>query len=351
MKLFCDITPLIGNLAGIGMYTKNLLQGIHRQAPEIEFHSGLRTLDKTWIHKFQMDFQTVYGFPVKIHHKYLPGRLTGKPGSLLARFLNFHAADYDVVHMTASLCPIWMNMDSFHNAVFTVHDMYAFHDDLPLNSSWYEKSIRASLPGQLKEAAAVITVSEYSKQEILRYIDIPEKKICIIPNIVQWNPSDNSWKNSLILQKYTLNQSPFFLAVSTLRPHKNYANLIRGYRKFQQSNDFHGEKLVIVGFRQPDDGEVYDLIQTTPGIIHLSGVPEPDLKMLYHSAVGFFLISWMEGFGIPLLEAMSCGTPSCYSQGTSLSEIGRNSAFSVPPADVDAIAKQFARFADGGPEI
>ena len=55
MKLFCDITPLIGNLAGIGMYTKNLLQGIHRQAPEIEFHSGLRTLDKTWIHKFQMD--------------------------------------------------------------------------------------------------------------------------------------------------------------------------------------------------------------------------------------------------------------------------------------------------------
>ena len=133
-----------------------------------------------------------------------------------------------------------------------------------------------------------------------------------------------------------------------MRPHKNYANLIRGFRKFSQSADYHGEKLVIVGIRQPDDTEVYELIQSTPGVLHLSGISGQDLKMLYHKAIGFFLISFMEGFGIPLLEAMTCGTPSCYSAGTSLQEIGRDGAFSVPPTDIDAIANQFAVFADGG---
>ncbi len=351
MKLFCDVTPLTGNLAGIGVYTKNLLQGIHRLDPGIEFHCGIRSLNWKLIREFHMDYQNIYGFPVKIHHKLIPGRLTGKPGTTLSRLLNFKASDYDLIHMTASLCPIWMNFDSYRKAIFTVHDMYTFHHDLPLNHSWYEEEIRKKLPAQLQECAAVITVSEYSKKEIIHFTGIPAEKIHVIPNSVQWDPSDHYWENSSILQQYQLENIPFFLSVSTLRPHKNYANLIRGFRKFCQSPDYHGERLLIVGIRQPDDAEVYDLIQSTPGVLHLSGIPAPDLKMLYHRAKGFFLISFMEGFGIPLLEAMTCGTPCCYSSGTSLQEIGRDAAFSVSPADIDAIADQFAVFAEGGNAI
>ena len=211
MKLFCDVTPLTGNLAGIGVYTKNLLQGIHQIDPAIEFHCGIRSMNWKLIKDFHMDYRSTYGFPVKIHHKFIPGRLTGKPDTALARLLSFRASDYDVIHMTASLCPVWMNFDSFRNAVFTVHDMYAFHDDLPLNHSWYENEIRNKLPDQLQRCAAVITVSEYSKKEIIHFTGLPPEKIHVIPNIVQWDQHDQSWQNSTILQEQDLTGTPFFL--------------------------------------------------------------------------------------------------------------------------------------------
>lgn len=74
--------------------------------------------------------------------------------------------------------------------------------------------------------------------------------------------------------------------------------------------------------------------------------------MLYHTAKGFLSVSLLEGFGIPLLEAMTCGCPSCYSTGNSMDEIGRNSALRVaPPLDIDAIIEAFKRLSAEGSEI
>ncbi len=106
----------------------------------------------------------------------------------------------------------------------------------------------------------------------MRFVAIDPCKIHVIPNIVQWNSADETWKTDSILHDNDLENTPYFLAVSTLRPHKNYANLIRGFRKYMESGEYHGEKLVVVGIRQPDDDEVYQMIQSTRNVVHFSGI-------------------------------------------------------------------------------
>lgn len=347
MKIFFDPTPLLHHPSGVSVYLQNFLKGTEKLFPETMLHTGMSSVNILLHNEIKKRFTLLSSMPLHYHARYIPGRMINH-----LPFLGFNAQDYDVMFFPGHICPPHVPVFELKNAVFVVHDMFLWHRDLyPTPTKWQRVFIDL-LPAQLERSQAVITVSEFSKQEIIKYTGIASEKIHVIPNAVQWNESELSgWQNSSILNANRILPKQFFLSVSSLDKHKNHVSLIHAFKQFGNSKDYHGEKLVIVGKRVQDDAEVMEKINSNDNIIHLEKLSKTDLLCLYHQAKGFISVSLMEGFGIPLLEAMSTGCPACYSAGTSMDEIGRNAAIKVNPHDINEIAQTFAILSEGGSEI
>lgn len=189
----------------------------------------------------------------------------------------------------------------------------------------------------------IATVSQFSRGEISRFLRVPEKSVTIIPNavprmideIVEKEPS------SAPLGRY-------FLAVGTAARHKNFSTLMRGYWEYATRSS-NPAKLVIVGGESkvlaggsPTAGELDD------HVVSLGRVPDDELKWLYTHARSFVFPSLYEGFGIPPLEAQSCGCPVLASSAASLPEVLGDSAIYFDPRDPTDLAGKLSRVdADG----
>lgn len=351
MKIFCDTTPLMHYPSGISIYTDRLLHEISVSNQSIDIHTGISSINLKLHSELKKRCSEAIGHNVLYHPLYLPGRIQSISHNPFRPMFGFKNKDYDIIFFPGHICPPHVPFRSFENAVFTVHDMFWWHDEFALKQyDWQEYFIR-NLPAQLEQAANVITVSEFSRKEIMKYASIQPEKIIVIPEAVQWNINDDKWKSSNILQKNRLTEKGFFLAVSSLDKHKNYISLLSAFENYCSSPDYAGENLVIVGKRGNGDDKIIDAIQKNSKVIRLQGITSEDLRMLYHRAKGFLSVSLLEGFGMPLLEAMTCGCPVCHSTGNSMDEIGRNSALKVAPLDIDAITEAFKRLSAGGSEI
>ena len=253
------------------------------------------------------------------------------------------------MHFFSHIAPPYCMPSDFSKAILSIHDMFLWHKEYISNSPDTMKYIKEVLPFQAEKARAVFTISEFSRREINQYIGIPLEKIYVIPLAAQW--SNNAFFSSDILSKNALIPKSYFLSVSVLMPHKNYITLFAAYKKYRQSPNYAGEKLVVVGKLDSCFTDIREALDNDPNIIHLENLPENDLRILYENSKGFFLVSKFEGFGIPLLEAMSCKIPACYGKGSAMDEIGRNAAYGVSPDNIDEISEIFALFSNGGKEI
>ena len=347
LKIFFDASSICWGIAGIPVYTRQVARFL-AQHPEIEFHTGLKSLNPASHKNYQSQLKKLVGNNVNYHKIFLPGRL-GWQLPLIHPIMSFDSAQYDILHYPSHVAPCFVPPSDFGNVILTVHDMFLWHKEYAFDNQKAAEKIKKALPTQTEKAKAIFTISEFSRQEIHRYLGIPLEKIYTVPIATQWSnidfmPSDVLLKNSLSARSY-------FLAVSTLLPHKNYITLFTAFKKYQQSTNYAGEKLVVVGKRKEQFKDICDALDTTPNVIHLQNIPENDLRTLYENCKGFFLVSKLEGFGIPLLEAMSCKVPACYGQGSSMDEIGRDAAYGVNPDDIDKIAETFAVFSAGGKEV
>ena len=144
------------------------------------------------------------------------------------------------------------------------------------------------------------------------------------------------------------------MSVGALSVHKNYPVLLDAFDLYlagRKTSKGKTEKLVIAGARVPGDEKIMERIQRHPHILYLSNLSSEDLFTLYRNALGTFCLSRIEGFGIPLLEAMSCGCPACYAGGSSMDEIGRDAAWKVPPNEPEPAAEVMKIFRAGGSEL
>lgn len=340
MKLFVDTSSLIHYPCGIGVYTVQLLKHLEKYS-DLKIYTGLKCLSSHSHKHVQEILQTYCEKQIKYSSIRLPGRLKFQ-NKFLQNLFSFHSSQYDIAHFVGNVIPACVPYDDLSNVILTIHDMFMWHPELSL----YEKKLisyyRHHIPAQAQQCAAIITVSEFSKNEIIKFLDIPEKKIHVIPIATQWNVALPEFCD--ILTRYGLDEKKYFFSVSSLHKHKNYTSLCHAFAKYHKSNEYGGEKLVIVGSRQYGDEIIYGLFQHTPDVIHIPRVSEAELRYLYAKAKGFFLVSKLEGFGIPLLEAMSCHTPACYGKGNSMDEIGRDAAVGVEPDDIYGIADVFRYF-------
>lgn len=221
--------------------------------------------------------------------------------------------------------------------VVTIHDVA--HLEHPEWYSWkFSTFYRWLLPRLLKRVSLVLTVSEFSKVRIVDIFGLSSEKVIVTPLGVDTRFSRSSGERvKNVISHYGID-SPYLISIASISERKNLRRLIEAWHQVGIS----GIRLVIVGAKGlPFAGKSY--LPSDPSIMYLGYVPDEDLPVLYSGAVGAIYVSLYEGFGLPVLEAMACGTPVLASNVTSLPEVVGDAGLLVDPYDVEAIAHGICR--------
>lgn len=226
--------------------------------------------------------------------------------------------------------------------VVVVHDM-VFKDCPETTSAKTRFLLNTFLKRSMKRADRVITVSEFSKQRIQHYYDISDEKISIVPCGVdtdRYRPLDDDDDSVLeaIKRKYGI-EGEYILYLGTIEPRKNILNLIKAYEKFTESGqDF--PKLVIAGGKGWLFDEIFEYVDKhalNDRVIFTGYIQDNEKAPLLGGAEIFCFPSLYEGFGIPILEAMACGTPVLTANAASLPEVGGNACEYCDPLSAESI--------------
>jgi alpha-1,3-rhamnosyl/mannosyltransferase len=229
-------------------------------------------------------------------------------------------------------------------AVTTIHDV-AFvtkPDAYGFFEQWYQ---RFAVRFAGKHADCVLTVSEFSKLEIVRYFHVAAEKIAVTPlgfDPTQFHPQQEIRRSPVPLVPGTA----YFLFVGRIEWKKNIAGLLAGFRLYKEKNPASNVALVLVGKRGYGGDEAVCTIDGWAGkdsVHELGYVSQVDLPSVYAGAEAFVFPSWYEGFGIPVLEAMASGIPVITAKAASLPEVAGDAALYVDPADSFSIATAIGR--------
>lgn len=227
--------------------------------------------------------------------------------------------------------------------VVTIHDMVSFvypDTHTRLTNLLFHHYIPRTLPF----VDRIVTPSETSKRDILRFYGVPEGLIKVIPHGVPSHFAPVSHATVLeILRRYEIPQ-PYLLTVGDFHPRKNLRTLLRAYRVLRSHGLPH--RLVIAGrkaWNSPGTTKELQEFGLENDIILPGYVAEGDLPALYSGASVFVFPSLYEGFGLPALESMACGTPVVASTGSSLPEVIGEAGLAVHPTDVRGFAEALER--------
>ncbi len=184
--------------------------------------------------------------------------------------------------------------------------------------------LKTLLPLVKKKAKAFLTISEFSKKEIIELLKIPEEKIHVVRLAAadRYQVMHDEHRINRIRKRYGLS-GPFILNVGTLEPRKNITMLISVFGALKKKGLFEG-KLVLCGPRGWYYQSIFEKIEELKlkeDVMVLGYIPDEDLPCIYNAAEIFVYPSFYEGFGLPVLEAMSCGCPVVVSNRSALSEL------------------------------
>jgi glycosyltransferase involved in cell wall biosynthesis len=222
--------------------------------------------------------------------------------------------------------------------VVTIHDiLFETHPEL-FEGAFSERSV-GLIRRTARRAAVVLTVSEFSRRALVDRYHLPPEKVLVTPNGVDreaFRPLQT--EPAGIRERYRLD-GPFVLFVGRIEPRKNLPRLIRAFSRIRGKVG-DGIRLVIAGQEDFRSREVFEEAkrQGERSVVFLGAVPDADLPALYNLAEALVYPSLAEGFGIPVLEAMACGTPVLASPRGALPEVGGDAVLWVEPEDEEALA-------------
>jgi len=251
--------------------------------------------------------------------------------------LRGHLWEQFVLPRKARHCLLWSPCNagpvSLERQVITIHDC-AFADLPEYYSENYVRWYRWMTPRLLRKCRRIITVSEFSRQRIVEFGRIEPEKVSVIPNGV--TPFWEQLTPDRVAEVRSRLKLPerYVLSVGSLEPRKNIKRLIEAWAQVPAKD---GSELVIVGsscrvFQDPG-------LNGAEGSVRMLGyVSDDDLPAVYAGASVFVYPSLYEGFGLPVLEAMACGTPVICSNRTALPEVAGDAAILVDPESVQEMA-------------
>lgn len=318
MKIAIDVSQVVFEGTGVATYTENLVKNIaaiDKKNHYLLFGSSLRRTK--YLKNFCESFKKYPSFSFKIF-KYPPSFL-----SLLWNKMHVFSIDkligkVDVLHTSD-----WLEPPSSAKKVTTIHDLVVFVTPESTPKSIIDTQLK-KLSWVSRESKKVIAVSQSTKNDIAKYLKIDPSKISVIYEASNFKEIRDIEILNKIKNKYNL-PDKFFLVVGTSK-RKNLDNIIAAFNKFD--NNYH---LVITGRSNKHENK---LIQ------EIGFIPEIELQAIYTLASALIYIPTYEGFGLPVLEALSCGCQVVASNVSSLPEVGGDAVFYADPYSIEDITKQ-----------
>jgi len=270
------------------------------------------------------------------HHKQIRQifRYIVNPLGLLGKHADvYHITDHANAHLLAALDP--------KKTIITCHDLTAPYWMMTYVKPTFKKQIKHWVERWrvrfLKNAAKIIAVSEATKLDIIRYLNIPEKQITVIPEGVAstFGPCTNTRILHRVKKTHTLPDT-YLLHVGTTYYNKNIEGLLNIFFNLAQ----HNTDLYLIKVGELWTKEQAAIIHASPfaaRIRHIGSVPTTDLPAIYASATALLQPSYAEGFGFTVLEAMACGCPVIISHIPALTELVQNNGIhiSLPPTPAE----------------
>jgi len=330
LRIGFDATAAVSQGAGIGRYTRELLRAVAQADPN-------------------NDYRIFYA------SRTVPHPLPPLPANFRVTRLPFHDIWLARVWQRAQapLPADWITgpIDLFHSPDFTlppvrcgtrtlltVHDL-SFVRDPDSAAPGLRGYLEVVVPRSVARADHILADSAATRDDLIELYQAPPEKVSVLYCGIDaaFRPVRDLQIQAAVRARYGLGSAPFIVAVSTLQPRKNYVRLIQAFARLSTQ----GVNLVIAGGK----GWLFETIfaeverlRLQERVIFPGFVADDDLPALYSAARLLAYPSLYEGFGLPMLEAMACGTPVVASTASCLPEVAGDAARLVSPTDVEALA-------------
>ena len=246
----------------------------------------------------------------------------------------------DILHCTSNTAPIYCDIP----LVLTLHDIIFLEPRDKNNKSLYQNMgwlyRRKVVPKILDKCRRIITVSNFEKQNIINKLNIPEKRMAMIYN--GYNEWFTTFKDVADIYKSYIDKPGYFFFLGNTDPKKNTERTLIAYSKYLEKSSIKRKLLMADLDKEYLNGIIErNHIENIRNQIVMPGyIVNSDLPYIYNRAFAFLYTSLRESFGIPLLEAMACGTPVITSNTSSMPEIAGNDAILINPESSDEIAEK-----------
>lgn len=334
MKIGLDYFSTLGR-GGNSVYAKNLIRALAKIDRENRYYLYY------YLHTFLRSRRD--GDLAGKNFKLMPvcfSRLGLSISDRLIRFINQASLKIftrlnrvDIFHFTNPLNFI----NGFKRAVVTIHDLAPLH-----NSQWVKKSsfdfFKKNIRNVLNQAKMVLASSYFTKDDIIKFFNIPEEKIRVV-HLAAGNEFRPDLDENYLKEKFDLKK--YILYLGELQPRKNIIRLLVAYSGL--NNELRDRyNLVIVGLARDKNfankmDRTINSLKINKQVRRLGYVEETALPKLYSGARVFVYPSLLEGFGLPILESLSCGTPVVASKTSSLPEVVGQAGILFEPEDVNEI--------------
>jgi len=333
MRIAFDGTTLRPARTGVGYYTEHLLHHLVKESAEDEIVVvSNRPLD------------TTAPLPPSVRVVASPSRVPRLVWMQLIAPRLLRRLRVDVAHFTNGMVPLAISVPT----VVTIHDMSLtmfpkYHPPrrVLLNRPLVDMAAR--------RADAIITVSESAKRDIVRLYGSQAERIHVVHEAAA--PSFRRIRDASLLnrvrQRYDL-ADRFILYVGTIEPRKNLPKLIEGFARKRKSGELPHQLVCAgpYGWLSRDIEDLIDRLDIEDAVRFTGYVPFDDLAALYTLAEMFVFPSLYEGFGLPVIEAMACGTPVVTGHVAALAEVGGGAVEQVARLDAESLGQAMLRLAD-----
>ncbi|MFH0912389.1 MAG: glycosyltransferase family 1 protein [Patescibacteria group bacterium] len=318
--------------AGIGQYAEELIRHLLKNDTVNQYRVFLSP--KSWV-----------GFP--IYAPNLNKIRVNMPHYSLSEQLSYPAilqkADLDLVHYTNFNSPIWWRKVP---SVVTIHDLTLWFFAGRTHKSWWRRwAYRIAIRQACRNARRIIAITEATKQDVVNILQVDPTKVTVIYEAVadRYRPATDAHRLERLRHKFNISK-PYLLYVGQWRQHKNVVRLIRAFHLLRRRY-YLDYQLVLAGkidYQCPEVLSTIAKLGLKSEVVLTGYIPDADLPLLYNGAELFVFPSLYEGFGLPPLEAMACGTPVVAACASCIPEVLGEAARYFNPTNVEDMVKTIA---------